>query len=306
MPSPHNSASERLDRSRRRLVAVAAGAIVAGTAGCVSSLESTPASESTTDAPTDTEAPTTNSTTRAITDEGTYADTVPGPESYPSRPDDADESNAVAYAEDFEYARTYNSLHEDDVEDLSASASARHVTAAHDGHYAITMGSGYANYADDVHADWGQQPALFYVSPDLAVRVGDYEHYYDDCEDVYASDDPAENIVEPCEGGTAAIRLVNSHPDAHELDVSITHQDAAGTPEVFADEYFLGTSGGVTQESITYRRGTYRIAATADTDATATAEWELTSEQAYDDPIPTVVIEPTGGLTIRNVRFTTN
>lgn len=292
--------------SRRRLLAGAATALLASTAGCVSSLERAPSRETTSDPPPAAESPTTDRTTRAITDAGTYADTVAGPEDYPSRPDDDGRSSAIEYAEAFEYARTYNSLHADDVEELSVSANARHVTAAHDGHYAIAAGSGYANYADDVHADWGQQPALFYVRNDLVVRVGDSEHHYDDCEEVYASDDPDGNFAQPCEGGDATMRLVNSHPDAHEIDVSITHLDAAGTPTIFADEYFLGTGFGATQESITYRKGIYRITATVDTGATATTEWEIDTEQAYDDPVPTIVIEPTGGLTIRRVRFTLN
>ncbi|NHN40625.1 hypothetical protein G9C85_03100 [Halorubellus sp. JP-L1] len=316
MPSPPSNPStpaaltERALRSRRRLLAaIASSAAAASTAGCLgdaigtdpSTPDSGPAETTTS---TETTPPdTARETTREVTDSGTYADAPDGPESYPSRPSDPDRATAVEFVEAFEHARTYNSLHEDDVEDLSVSAKSQYDRAAHGGHYALATTTGYANYADGVHADWGQAPALYHVSADLVVRVGRYEDYYGDCEDVFASDDPSENFAEICEGGDAAFRAYNLHPDAHTVTVDVDYLDESGATDVLAEEYFVGTTDAVQQGSVTYRKGTYRITATLENGAHDSADWTLDREPTWDDPPLCVLVEPTGGLDIRRVPF---
>jgi hypothetical protein len=308
-PSAPNPPPSRTPPSRRRLLAaVASSALAATTAGClgdaIGTAPSTPdpgAAETTPGDATDHD--TVRETTRAVTESGTYADAPSGPEAYPSRPDEVDRAAAVAFVEAFEYARTYNSLHEDDVEELSVSVESHYDRAAHDGHYALATTTGYANYADGLHADWGQSPALYYASADLVVRVGRFEDFYGDCRDVFASDDPTENFAAICEGGDAAFRAYNLHPEAHTVSVDVDYLGEEGATDVLAEDYFLGTNDAIQQESVTYRKGTYRVSATLETGARASADWPLDREPTWEDPPLCVLVEPTGGLAIRRVPF---
>lgn len=298
MPSPDLPWSTT---SRRRLLAAAAGTtLTTATAGCLNDALGTTPNE-TTD-PTDGTG-TARKTAREVTASGTYADAPDGPKSYPDRPTDASKAPSVAFAEAFESARAYNSLHEPDAETVSTSASTHHHRAMHDGHYVLATASGYANYADGVHADWGQSPALYYVSPDLVVRTGRLEDYYSDCEDVFASDDPSENFAAICEGGDAAFRAYNMHPDGHTLSVTVDYLGEDGDERILEDEYFLGTNDAVEQGSVTYRKGTYRVTAALESGGRATHDWTLRTEPTYADPPLCVVVEPTSALTIRRIPF---
>ena len=295
MPSPE---PPRSTTPRRRLLAVAAStATAAAIAGCLTdAIGSDPQTPD--DGPAMTE-----STTRAVTATGTYADAPSGPKSYPDRPTDASKAASVAFAEAFENARTYDSLHESDAETVSTSASTHHHRAMHDGHYVLATASGDANYDDGVHADWGQVPAVYYVSSDLVVRTGRYQDYDSDCEDVFASDDPSENFAAICEGGDAAFRGYNMHPDAHTVSVTVDYRGENRDERILEDEYFLGTNDAVQQGSVTYREGTYHVTAALESGAKATYDWTLQTEPTYDDPPLCVVVEPTGGLTIRRIPF---
>jgi hypothetical protein len=300
MPSPRRPGST----TRRRLLAAAAGTAFAGaTAGC---LGDTLGTDSTTadggDDPTDATT-TTQRTTREVTASGTYADAPDGPNTYPDRPTEASRVPCERFVEDFESVRTYNALHESNVEELSVSATTHHDRAAHDGQYVLATASGYANYADGVHADWGQAPALYYVSPDLVVRTGRLQDYYSNCEDVFASDDPSENFAAVCEGGDAAFRAYNMHPDAHTLSVTVHYRGDGGDERILEDEYFLGTTDAFEQGSVTYRKGTYRVTASLEGGPQATSDWELQREPTWEDPPLCILIEPTGGLVIRPVPF---
>lgn len=289
MPSTHPT--------RRRLLAGAGSGLAAALAGCLASDD--PESG---DAETTTDTATTTVESHTVSESGTIADDPPGPEPYPDRPTDGSRAAAVEFVEAFEYARTYNSLHEDDVEKISVDAVTHYDRADNDGHYVLARGSGYANYSDGAHADWGQATAFYYVEPSFAVRTGYYEDHYSDCEDVFASDDPDENFSTPCEEPPAGFRAYNLSPNARTLEVSVEYRGEV-TTEVFADQYFLGTIDAIEQESVTYRKGTYRVTARVEDGPTASADWELQREASYRDPPLCILVEPTGALTIRRVPF---
>jgi hypothetical protein len=120
---------------------------------------------------------------------------------------------------------------------------------------------------------------------------------------VFASDDPSENFAAVCEGGDAAFRAYNLHPDAHTVSVAVDYLGEDATTGVLQDEYFLGTTDAIKQGSVTYRKGTYRVTASLETGARASADWTLEREPTWEDPPLCVLVEPTGGLTIRHVPF---
>lgn len=234
---------------------------------------------------------------------GTYADQPDGPESYPVRLDEPTRDAATEYVEEFERVRTANALHRDDVEDLHASSRSVYDTAAFGGHLLLASGSGYANYADGTHADWGQAPALFFVGSDLTVRVADYDHRYFHCSEVYAADDPAENVADECEGTHGEYRAYNLHHERHGLSVTVTFLGEDGERNVLEREYDLGVLDGVKQSSVTRRRGTYRVTASLDDGATATYEWELQSAPTFGIAPVTVLVTPAGGVAVRRLPF---
>ena len=108
---------------------------------------------------------------------GTYADAPEGPKSYPERPEEVTRKSALKYARAFETARTYNTLYEPDQEHISIDCTVKFDTATHGGQYIVAACTGWADYADEVHADWGQAPALYFIRPDLTVRAGEYQYF---------------------------------------------------------------------------------------------------------------------------------
>lgn len=298
---------------RRRFVQTAGGSLLAFLAGCTSAA---PGGQSATETPTQTP-------TRTPTATGTYGDLPTGPESYPDRPTDFTPETVRAYVHDVEHARTHNTLYEPDMTDISLQCQTASDRAAHGGYYAFASCSGYANYPE-AHADWGQAPAWYFVSPELTVRVSDYDSQYFHCTDVFASEDPGENFAEVCEGGDAAYRVYNMHTESHTVSVTVEFLGADGANEtketkettevketneaneagrtVLEREYTLAPTAGVEQGSVTYRSGTYRLTASLD-ELEATYWWELQSEPTYEDPPLVVLVTPAGGLTIRRVPF---
>lgn len=240
---------------------------------------------------------------------GTYADSPDGPEPYPERPDDLTPASVRRYVKSYEFARTTNVLHEPDVEELSVRSRAVYDTSGQGGHYALAACRGYANYADGVHADWGQLPALFFVGPQLTVRVEHLDDHYFDCNDVFAADDPEENIAGVCEGGTASYRVYNLHPEEHVVSVTVEFlgdgdlASALTSTVALERTYRMGPATALRQESVTYRRGTYRLTAAIEGGPETTYQWELQHEPTHDDPPVSVVVTPVGGVAVRRPPF---
>ena len=287
--------------SRRQLLQSGA-CLLAGVAGCTAR----PADEGTSPEPTETE-PTTTPTTVPLPT-GTYASKPGGPADYPDRPDELTPETVTAYAKQFEYARVKNMLHEPDVEESNAESEAIYDTAAAGGHYAIATASGYANYSDGVHADWGQSPAFYFLAPDLTVRIEDLADQYFHGTDVFAAADPEENFAEVCEGGDASYRVYNFRPDSRDLTVTVEFLGAEGeqtanpTP-VLEREYGLRGAFGLKQGSVTYRRGVYRLTARLGDGTETTYRWDLFAEPTYEDPPVSVVIDARGDLQVRRPPF---
>lgn len=287
-------------RMTRRALLQSGGPVLAGIGtGCLSTEDSRPNSSPSTESPT-TGSPTPRETPTAT---GTYASQPSGPKSYPSRPEDQRKSAAVAFAKAFEQVRVHNALSESNVEDMSARGNAIHYASRPSGHYVLATGSGYANYADGLHADWGQLPALFFVSPSLVVRTAEFEEFYFDCQDVFASDTPDENFVAACEGASARYRAYNVNPEPHELSVTVEFLGEDGPTTVLEREYQLSYDHGIQQGSVTRRRGTYRLSAALESGPTATDDWELSTPPTAPPRPVTVLVTPAGGLTIRRVPF---
>jgi hypothetical protein len=283
----------------RREILLGASITLGGTlSGCLSGTKSARSTDSQSE--TSSPKPTTTATRPPA---GTYADAPDGPEPYPSRPGDVNPGAATEYARQFEHARTTNVLYDTDVEDLHVDCRAVYDTAAPHGHYVLATCTGYANYADDVHADWGQQPALYFVGSDVTIRAGSYESEYSDCEDVFASSNPAENFAERCSGQSASYRASNVSQSQHSLTVTVEFRSETGTVPVLERTYSLDATTGVRQESVTYRRGTYRLTAVLENGSTATFDWQIRSEPVWDDPPVTVLVTPTADVVIRRVPF---
>lgn len=283
----------------RRQALLAGGATVLGAlAGCLAS--DRPGSPTGSPSPTATP---THTPQRTPTATGTYADAPSGPEPYPERPGELTGDTAVEYARTYEHARVTNLLHEPDVEDLHVESRAVHDAAAHGGHYALATCTGYANYADGVHADWGQRPALYFVAPRLSVRIEDLEDHHFHCSEVFAAADPAENFADVCDGGDAAYQAYNVHPERHTLSVTVTFLGDDGPETVLERTYEMAPASALRQGSVTYRTGTYRVTASLAEGPEATAEWTLRSEPSSEDPPLAVFVTPHGGVTFRRPPF---
>lgn len=285
--------TQRIDR--RTALSAGTIALVGSFGGC---LDSADESEQSIASPTSTETPV---PTPAET--GTYAVVPDGPKQYPDRPTSTDRDAALGFAREFERVHVHNSLHESDIEDLYADSTTAYDVEAHGGHYVLATGSGYANYADGVHADWGQAPAIYFVSPDLAVRAEDLDSRYFDCEEVFAAESPEENFAGTCSGDDASYRAYNLHPSTRTLTVTVDFLAGDEVVSVLQREYDLATGTGVLQESVTYRRGTYRVTASLPGGPSTTAEWTLESAPAYDDPPLTVIVTPVDDVRIRRPPF---
>lgn len=292
---------------RRRFLATAGIALGSSLVGCLSgSPNASPSTSSSTPSSTPTPVSTTMTTPQAT---GTHADTPDGPEAYPDRPEALTRASVRQYVEDFEYARTVNVLHAPDVEEISVESRSVYDTAGQGGHYALAACRGYANYADNSHADWGQLPALYFVGPELTVRVERLDDRYFHCTEVFAADDPEENFAEVCEGGDATYRVYNLHPKSHTVSVTVEFlEDADGTggstsTTVLERTYGMGPATGVEQESVTYRRGTYRLTAGLEDGPETTYRWDLQSAPTYEDPPVSVIVTPVGGIAVRRPPF---
>lgn len=284
--------------SRRQLLRSGGLCLAGPFAGCLGDDAAYP--------PTGTADTTTASPTESLPDApkftGTYADDPTGPAAYPDSPADLTRETVTEYVQAFERARTENALHASDVTDLSASARTHYDTAAHGGHYVLAMGSGYANYEDGTHADWGQLPALYFVAPDLTVRIEDRADHYFDCEEVYAADDPAENFAQGCEGTSAEYQLYNFRPEERRVTVTVEYLGGDETETALERTRTVAGTTALRQGSVTYRRGTYRVTATLDDGREATHEWDL-SLAPDGSPTVTVLVTPVGGITVRTVPF---
>ncbi|MFC6726110.1 hypothetical protein ACFQE1_17410, partial [Halobium palmae] len=236
---------------------------------------------------------------------GTYAERPDGPASYPARPTNVTAESARGYAERFEEARVTNVLYEPDVENSRVDCRAVHDTDGNGGQYVLATCTGSARYADGRYAEHGQSPALYYVGPGLTVRVEELADRSSDCEAVFASSDPTENFAEPCEGRSASYCAYNLGPERHTLSVTVERRSASGAEPVLERTYELVPPNsssyldpGVRQGSVTYRRGTYRLTATLENEATATYRWKLRS--GSDSPVA-IVVSPTNTVAVRRL-----
>lgn len=290
--------------TRRRVLRSVGAGLLTGVAGCTtrsadesgSSPEPTPTTE-----PTATATPVSPPT-------GTYASMPGGPADYPERPDELTPETVTEYARQFEHARTENSLHEPNIEEHNVESRAIYDTSSAGGHYAIATANGYANYSDGVHADWGQRPGFYFLTPELTVRIEDLADQYFHCTEVFAAEDPAENFAEVCEGGDASYRVYNFRPESRDLTVTVEFLGPDGkqttnpTP-ILEREYGLRGAFGLTQGSVTYRRGVYRLTATLGDGTETTYRWELFAEPTYEDPPVSMIIDARGGLQVRRPPF---
>lgn len=288
MPSEH---------SRRTVLQ--AGTVMVGTlvAGCTSTTTSRP-TQTTTDS-----SQTTVQTATPFDDSGTFATTPDGPKSYPDRPNGLTRENVSAYVQAFEYARVYNSLHESDAETVSVDCMSVYDTSAQGGHYALATCTGYANYADGVHADHGQLPAVYFVSDGLTVRVEDLDHRYRSYKDVFSSEESSDNVEVPGEGSSAGYRVYNMDTVEHTLSVTVDFLGGVTPVEAFTTEYTIAPTSGVLQESVTYRRGEYRITAQLATGHQTTARWKVTDHGDYGQLETSIIVDPAGELAIREPSF---
>lgn len=288
--------------SRRRILQ-SVGLLAAG-AGCTGRNRT---ESGTSEEPTATTEPTAAATPTPLPT-GTFASMPDGPTDYPDRPDELTRETVTAYAREFEYVRTENALYEPNIEEHNVESQAIYDTASVGGHYAIATASGYANYSDGVHADWGQRPAFYFLAPGLTVRIEDLADQYGHCTDVFAAEDPEKNFAKVCEGGDAAYRVYNFRPDVRDLTVTVEFLGADGkqtanpTP-VLEREYGLRGTFGLKQGSVTYRRGVYRLTATLGDGTETTYRWELFSEPTYEDPPVSVIIDARSGLQVRRPPF---
>jgi len=251
-------------------------------------------------------APTTDNNTRtpaSYTDSGTFGETPDGPKSYPNRPDSLNPETISSYVREFEYARVYNSLHESNAETVSVGCTGVYDTAAHDGHYALAACGGYANYADGAHADHGQRPAVYFVGDGLTVRVERLDNRHRNYKDVFSAEEPDENVEQPGEGSSAGYRVYNLDTNAHELSVTVDFLGGLTPAEAFSTEYTLAPTSGILQDSVTYRRGEYRITAELANGSSTATRWTVTKDENYGWGETSIIVDPAGGLTIRKPPF---
>ncbi|MDQ2074733.1 hypothetical protein RBH20_19585 [Haloarcula sp. H-GB4] len=236
-------------------------------------------------------------------DSGTFGETPDGPKSYPDRPDSLSPETISSYVREFEYARVYNSLHESDAETVSVDCTGVYDTGARGGHYALAACTGYANYADGGHADHGQGPAVYFVGDRLTVRIEDLDSRHRDYKDVFSAEEPGENVEQPGEGSSTGYRVYNLDTNAHELSVIVDFLGAFTPAEAFSTEYTLGPTSGILQDSVTYRRGEYRITAELANGSSASTQWTVTKDDDYGRHKTSIIVDPAGKLTIRKPPF---
>lgn len=229
---------------------------------------------------------------------GMYADVPDGPESYPDRPDELTAEAVTDYVRAFERARNINMLHEPNVETLQVDCSAVHDMAAHGGHYALASCGGYANYADDVHADLGEGSLIYFVAPGLTMQITGTSPYYRHCTEVFRSSDSSENFAPECSGDDAAYQAFNFHSENYRLTASVEFLGGSGTTTVFERSYDMTPASGAIQHGVTYRRGVYRLRASVDNGPELRHRWELQSAPDSETPRLSILITPTGGLTV--------
>ncbi|MEZ3145698.1 hypothetical protein [Halobaculum sp. MBLA0143] len=277
------------DTTRRRFLGVAA-ALSAGCAARPGRRADAGGTETTDRGASDTSTPTTDGSETTETaspapslPERTLADPPEGPESYPDRPDGDGPGAAVAFVRQFEHAQGYNVLHEPDAESISVQPAAEHVRSVEPGgHYVLGRRSGYANYADGVHADLGSAPRLYFVSPRYVVRVGEEDDRLRDCTTVPAADDPADNFAAKCSGDDARYAVVNLAPETREMVVEVSRADTGAT--VGRESYRLVPGRLVVFDGVTRRRGRYRLTVTAG-DRETTAAWDLRNGPRERPPV---------------------
>ncbi|WP_158059034.1 hypothetical protein [Halorussus halophilus] len=286
-------------RSRRSVLQTGSVLASAVVAGCTSSStgDSTQTTSESRHSATTTRRPET-----VVEESGTYATTPSGPKQYPDRPAELTENAVASYVKQFEHAIVYNSLHESDAETVSADCTSVYEMAGHGGHYALATCTGSARYSDGVYADHGQLPSFYYVSDELTVRVEDLSDRYGNCENVFASENASENVEQPCEGRTAGYRVYNLDTETHTLSVTVEFLGDETPTEMFSAEYSLGSVSGILQESVTYRRGEYRITATLGSGVQTTSRWTV-GGAGYGRYETSLVVSPAGGVSIRKPPF---
>lgn len=120
---------------------------------------------------------------------------------------------------------------------------------------------------------------------------------------MFAADTPTENVTEPCDGPGASYRAYNLGSTAHTLRVVVEFITETGREEVLERSYEMPIAAGIEQESVTYRRGTYRVTAALENGREATYEWSLESEPTFRDPPVAVLVTPNNGVAIRRPPF---
>jgi hypothetical protein len=242
-------------------------------------------------------------TTASYDDSGTFGETPDGPKSYPDRPDSLSPETISSYVREFEYARVYNSLYESDAETVSVDCTGMYDTAARGGHYALAACTGYANYADGVHADHGQRPAVYFVADGLTIRIERLDNRHRNYKDVFSAEEPGENVEQPGEGSSAGYRVYNMDTNAHELSVTVDFLGGLTPAEAFSTEYTLAPTSGILQDSVTYRRGEYRITADLANGSSTSTQWTVTKDEDYGRHKTSIIVDPAGELTIRKPPF---
>lgn len=274
--SPSSNASA--PPSRRTLLRTVGSTTALALAGCLSSGDSDPSG--TPGTTTDSDPRTDATTSERVASEPTTPTVPEGPESPPERPATLSADSAREYARDYEFAYTYNDLHEPGADTVKTHCDALVSAKTGRSFYVVATCTGYADIGT-VHADYGSMPVLYYLTDHRTERIA-AESVARDVrrrDEAYRAADDAENLKPNMT--VTKLRAYNLGDRERTLDLTVTYLGESDEEVAFSETYRLEPGGGIDASRIAIRRGEYRVEATLDTGASATRRGTLSESNPF-------------------------
>lgn len=211
------------------------------------------------------------------------------PES-PEKPANLTTESVAEYAWRYERAATYEAVKNPDsrVVSLICNATVEHRTK--NGFYARAGCANTIRSNDGVGTGGPGIGRAYFINDTTTIRP-EVEREFDRSRTAaYKGPNESENVM-----GAPNLRILNFDTEPHNVAVSLTYLGTTPPESAFENEYEVSAEGGVEQDTVTLRKGTYRLRVRLGNGTTATSRWNVTE----DTKLVAVHIMRSGEIAIR-------
>ena len=213
----------------------------------------------------------------------------------PEKPADLTSENVAEFVRRTEYVRTYN-RHREGSENISLTCEANLTEETENGFFVVAGCGGWTSTGAAV-GDFSSPSIPYFVNETETIRTPRVDSHYRPTDEIYADDDPAENVNPPNQSA-AGFRVYNFADRRRNVSVTVTYLNESEPEQVLSTDYELEPASGIEQDDVTVRRGAYRIEVRLETGKTLTHRWTVDGSRGYSWAETAILVTPTGEVMV--------